>query len=129
MIRRFDEAKTQLLPTVTCWGDGSPLREFLYVDDLADACVYLMNNYDNPQEIVNVGVGEEISIRELAEMIAEVVGYEGHIMWDTDKPNGTMRKVMDVSRIKATGWNPKVKLREGIQKTYEWYKNQETVRS
>ena len=129
LIRRFDEAKTQLLPTVTCWGDGSPLREFLFVDDLADACVYLMNNYDNPQEIVNVGTGEETSIRELAEMIAEVVGYQGHIMWDTSKPNGTMRKVMDVSRIKATGWNPKVSLREGIQKTYEWYKTQEKVRS
>jgi GDP-L-fucose synthase len=129
LIRRFDEAKTQLLPTVTCWGDGSPLREFLFVDDLADACVYLMNNYDNPQEIVNVGTGTEISIRELAEMIAEVVGYEGHIMWDTSKPNGTRRKVMDVSRIKETGWDPKVSLRDGIQKTYEWYKEQETVRS
>ena len=121
MIRRFHEAKEQNLPTVTCWGDGSPLREFLHVDDLADACLYLMNNYDDPQQIINVGSGVEVSIRELAETIADVVGYEGLIMWDTEKPNGTMRKVMDVSRMKSTGWEPKINLREGIQSTYDWF--------
>jgi GDP-L-fucose synthase len=129
LIQRFDEAKTQLLPTVTCWGDGSPMREFLYVDDLADACVHLMNTYDNPQEIVNVGTGEEISIRELAKTISDVVGYAGEIHWDTSKPNGTLRKVMDVSRVKNTGWSAKVDIYEGIKKTYEWYKDQEKVRS
>ena len=129
LIRRFDEAKTQLLPTVTCWGDGSPMREFLYVDDLADACVHLMNTYDNPQEIVNVGTGEEISIRELAKTISDVVGYAGQIHWDTSKPNGTLRKVMDISRVKNTGWSAKVDIYEGIKKTYEWYKDQEKVRS
>jgi len=122
LIRRFHEAKEQNLSTVTCWGDGSPMREFLFVDDLADACVYLMNNYLDSQKIVNVGTGTEISIRELAELIADIVGYTGHIMWDTSKPNGTMRKVMDVSRIKETGWEPKVGIREGIQRTYEWFK-------
>ena len=121
MIRRFHEAKQQNLPTVTCWGDGSPLREFLHVDDLADACVYLMNNYDDPQKIINVGSGIEVSIKELAETIADVVGYKGLIMWDTEKPNGTMRKVMDVSRMKATGWEPKIGLREGIEATYDWF--------
>lgn len=130
LIRRFHEAKEQNLSTVTCWGDGSPMREFLFVDDLADACVYLMNNYLDSQKIVNVGTGTEISIRELAELIANIVGYTGHIMWDTSKPNGTMRKVMDVSRIKETGWEPKVGIREGIQRTYEWFKsNVEGVRS
>ncbi len=121
LIRRFQEAKEQKLPTVTCWGDGSPLREFLHVDDLADACLYLMNNYDDPQNIINVGSGIEVSIKELAETIADVVGYKGLIMWDTEKPNGTMRKVMDVSRIKATGWEPKIGLREGIESTYKWF--------
>lgn len=130
LIRRFHEAKEQNLSTVTCWGDGSPMREFLFVDDLADACVYLMNNYLDSQKIVNVGTGTEISIRELAELIANIVGYTGHIMWDTSKPNGTMRKVMDVSRIKETGWEPKVGIREGIRRTYEWFKsNVEGVRS
>ena len=130
LIRRFHEAKEQNLSTVTCWGDGSPMREFLFVDDLADACVYLMNNYLDSQKIVNVGTGTEISIRELAELIANIVGYTGHIMWDTSKPNGTMRKVMDISRIKETGWEPKVGIREGIRRTYEWFKsNVEGVRS
>lgn len=88
-----------------------------------------MNNYHNPREIVNIGTGDEISIRELAETIADVVGYEGLIMWDTEKPNGTMRKVMDVSRIKSAGWESKVNIRKGIELTYEWYKNQSEVRS
>lgn len=121
LIRRFHEAKEKNLPTVTCWGDGSPLREFLHVDDLADACYYLMQNYDDPQQIINIGSGTEISIKDLAETIADVVGYKGLIMWDTDKPNGTMRKVMDVSRIKAAGWEPKINLREGIEMTYDWF--------
>lgn len=127
LIHRFHEAKEQDLPTVTCWGDGSPLREFLHVDDLADACYYLMSNYDDPQQIINVGSGTEVSIKDLAETIADVVGYKGLIMWDTEKPNGTMRKVMDVSRIKATGWEPKIGLREGIQMTYDWYIEQQGV--
>jgi len=121
LIRRFQEAMEENLPTVTCWGDGSPLREFLHVDDLADACLYLLNNYDDPQQIINVGSGIEVSIKELAETIADVVGYTGHIMWDTEKPNGTMRKVMDVSRMKSTGWEPKINLREGIESTYKWF--------
>ncbi len=121
MIRRFHEAKELGTETVTCWGDGTPKREFLNVQDLASACVYLMNNYNDPDNILNVGSGEEISIKELAEMIAKVVGYKGTIEWDTSKPNGTMRKVMDVSKLKATGWEPTVDLYNGIHEAYNWY--------
>lgn len=106
---------------VKLWGDGSAMREFLHVDDLAEACYVCMQNYDEAGHI-NVGTGEDVTIKELAETIADVVGYDCDINWDTTKPNGTPRKVMNVDRIKALGWEPKISLREGIEKTYEWYK-------
>ena len=117
LIRRFHEAKVNDSPTVTCWGDGTPLREFLYTDDLADACVFLMNNYSE-EDPINVGSGSEISIKTLAETIAKTVGYEGEIKWDTSKPNGTMRKVMDVSKIKSLGWSPQVPFESGVTVSY-----------
>jgi GDP-L-fucose synthase len=106
---------------VTLWGDGSAMREFLHVDDLAEACYTCMQVYDEAEHI-NVGTGEDVTIKQLAETIADVVGFTGGINWDTTKPNGTPRKVMNVDRIKALGWEPKISLREGIEKTYEWYK-------
>lgn len=118
LIRRFHEAKVAGAPSVTCWGDGSPLREFLYVDDLANFCVYLMNHYSG-DETVNAGSGKEISIRELAELVARVVDYRGEILWDTSKPNGTPRKLLDVSKAKALGWNCRVELEEGIPLAYQ----------
>ena len=120
LIRRFHEAKTSGAQSVTCWGDGSPLREFLYVDDLAELCVFLMNNYSG-SETVNAGSGKEITIKELTELVAEVVGYSGAVEWDTSKPNGTPRKVMDTSKAQAMGWKPKTKLRDGIRLAYEDY--------
>ena len=117
LIRRFHEAKINESPTVTCWGDGTPLREFLYTDDLADACVFLMNNYSE-EDPINVGSGSEISIKTLAETIEKTVGYEGKIEWDTSKPNGTMRKVMDVSKIKSLGWSPQVPFESGVTVSY-----------
>lgn len=117
-IRRFHEAKEQGLPHVTCWGDGSPLREFLYVDDLADFCVFLMEKYSGT-ETVNAGTGKEISIKRLAELVAEVVGYQGEIRWDSSKPNGTPRKLLDVSKAEKLGWHYKTELREGIERTYQ----------
>ena len=118
LIRRFHEAKEAGAPSVTCWGDGSPLREFLYVDDLANLCVYLMNHYSG-DETINAGSGKEISIRELAELVARVVDYRGEILWDTSKPNGTPRKLLDVSKAKALGWNCRVELEEGIALAYQ----------
>ena len=117
MIRKFHEATDK----VTLWGDGSAMREFLYVDDLAEAAFKCMVNYDS-KEIINVGTGKDITIKELATTIADVVGYKGEIVWDTSKPNGTPRKVLNVDKIKSLGWEPKVGLREGIEKTYELYK-------
>ena len=117
MIRKFHEAKDK----VTLWGDGSAMREFLYVDDLAEAAFKCMVSYDS-EEIINVGTGKDISIKELATTIADVVGFKGEIVWDTSKPNGTPRKVLNVDKIKSLGWEPKVGLREGIEKTYELYK-------
>lgn len=117
LIRRFHEAKEAGLPSVTCWGDGSPLREFLYVDDLADLCVFLMNNYSG-NETVNAGTGKEITIRDLTAMVAEIIGYEGCIEWDTSKPNGTPRKLLDVSKSANMGWKYKIELREGIKLAY-----------
>ena len=117
MIRKFHEAKDK----VTLWGDGSAMREFLYVDDLAEAAFKCMVNYDS-EEIINVGTGKDITIKELANTIADVVGFKGEIVWDTSKPNGTPRKVLNVDKIKSLGWEPKVGLREGIEKTYELYK-------
>ena len=120
LIRRFHEAKENNDPTVTCWGDGSPMREFLHVDDLAEACYTCMQKYEEGGHI-NVGTGEDVTIKELAETIAEVVGYEGEIVWDTSKPNGTPRKVMNVDRMKALGWEPKINLKGGIESAYKWY--------
>ena len=122
LIRRFHEAKEQHLPEVVCWGDGSPLREFLYVDDLADLCVFLMNNYSG-NETVNAGTGKEITIKKLAELVAEIVGYTGKIVWDTTKPNGTPRKLLDVSKSKALGWTYKVELEDGIKMAYNDFLN------
>lgn len=118
MIRRFHEAKEAGASSVTCWGDGSALREFLYVDDLADFCVFLMNNYSG-NETVNAGTGKELTIKELAETIARVVGYEGKILWDTARPNGTPRKLLDVSKAAALGWRYKTELEDGIRLAYE----------
>ena len=106
--------------SVVIWGTGSPRREFLYVDDLADACVFLMNHY-NDSEIINIGAGKDISIKELALLIKEIVGYKGEIRFDTSKPDGMPRKLLDVSKIKSLGWVPKISLKEGIKRTYEWY--------
>ena len=118
LIRRFHEAKETSAPSVTCWGDGSPLREFLYVDDLANLCVFLMNHYSG-DETVNAGTGKEISIRDLAEMVARVVGYRGNILWDTTKPNGTPRKLLDVSKAEQLGWRYQTELEAGLRITYE----------
>lgn len=122
LIRRFHEAKEAGAPSVTCWGDGSPLREFLYVDDLANLCVFLMNHYSG-DETVNAGTGKELSIRALAEMVARVVGYRGEIRWDTTKPNGTPRKLLDVSKAEALGWRYKTELEDGIRLAYEDFLN------
>ena len=117
LIRRFHEAKQQNLPEVTCWGDGSPMREFLYVDDLANLCLFLMNNYSG-NETVNAGTGKELSIKELTELVAETVGYTGRILWDTTRPNGTPRKLLDVSKATRLGWTYRTELREGIALAY-----------
>ena len=122
LIRRFHEAKEAGLSSVTCWGDGSPLREFLYVDDLADLCLFLMNNYSG-NETVNAGTGKEITIKELTEIVAKTVGYEGEILWDTSKPNGTPRKLLDVSKSAAMGWKYKTELEDGIKAAYEDFLN------
>jgi len=118
MIRKFHEAKDK----VTLWGDGSAMREFLYVDDLAEAAFKCMLRYDS-EDIINVGTGKDITIKDLAETIADVVGFKGEVVWDTSKPNGTPRKVLNVDKIESLGWEPKVSLREGIKKTYELYKD------
>lgn len=117
LIRRFHEAKVAGDPEVVCWGDGSPLREFLYVDDLANLCVFLMNNYSG-DETVNAGTGKEITIAELAALVAETVGYTGSIVWDATKPNGTPRKLLDVSKATALGWTYTTELEEGIRLAY-----------
>ncbi|WP_290392792.1 NAD-dependent epimerase/dehydratase family protein, partial [uncultured Duncaniella sp.] len=122
LIRRFHEAKLAGEPVVTCWGDGSPLREFLYVDDLAELCVFLMNSYSG-NETVNAGTGKELTIRELAELVASTVGYEGRIEWDTTKPNGTPRKLLDVSKATRLGWTASTPLAEGIRLAYEDFLN------
>lgn len=120
LIRKFHEAKEKGEPAVTVWGSGTPLREFLNVDDLADACMYLMDHYDG-NDFFNVGSGQEISILELAKLVKRVVGYEGEIVLDPTKPDGTPRKVTDISRILEIGWKPEIDLETGIRKTYEWF--------
>lgn len=129
LIRKFHEAKmtqksritsNEKNNIVTVWGTGSPRREFLHVDDLADACLFIMNNYDQ-NEIINIGVGKDISIKELAEIVKEIVGFEGDIYYDHSKPDGTPRKLLDVSRLESLGWQSRISLREGIKQIYEWY--------
>ena len=120
LIRKFHEAKVTNASSAVIWGTGSPRREFLYVDDLADACVHLMLNYNSP-DIVNLGVGEDVSIKELAQMVVDIVGYRGELVFDTTKPDGTPRKLLDVSRLTSLGWKAKVGLRDGIARTYAWF--------
>jgi GDP-L-fucose synthase len=117
LIRRFHEAREAGLPEVTAWGTGSPKREFLYVDELADACAFLLKQ-ENPPDLINIGTGTDVTIRELTELVAEVTGFKGRITWDSTKPDGTPRKLMDVSRLNALGWTARIGLREGVQKTY-----------
>ena len=121
LIRKFHEAKQNKATTVSVWGTGSPRREFLFADDLAEACVYLMNNYDG-RELLNIGTGEDISIKELALLIKDVVGFEGEIVFDTSKPDGTPRKLMDVSKLHSLGYKHKIELREGIELAYADFK-------
>ena len=128
LIRKFHEAKQNDEPSVTVWGTGTPRREFLHVEDLADACVHLMDVYTD-SEPINVGVGEDVSITGLAELIGEAVGYEGEIFYDTSKPDGTPRKLLDVSRLHDLGWQAKIPLREGVEQTYSWYLDSLAVHS
>jgi GDP-L-fucose synthase len=122
LIRRFHEAKQRGDASLTVWGTGTPRREFLHVDDLADAVIYLLNTYDN-EAIVNIGWGEDVTIRELAEAIASVAGFRGRLEFDSSKPDGTPRKLLDTSRLTALGWVPKIKLKAGIESTYAWFKD------
>ena len=124
LMRKFHEATVNNANTVTVWGTGKPLREFLHVDDLADACVFLMNHYED-SEIINIGVGKDISISELADLIKDIVGFKGSIHYDRSKPDGTPRKLLDVSKLQALGWQPKISLRQGIEMTYRWYVKEE----
>ena len=120
LIRKVHEAKASGSPEVPIWGTGNPRREFLHVDDLADACVFLLENYDSP-EIVNIGCGEDVTIRELALTVCEVVGYEGELVFDPSKPDGTPRKLLDMRKLFSLGWKPKISLRDGISNAYEWF--------
>lgn len=126
LLRKFHEAKASGARQVTVWGSGRPRREFLHVDDLADACVFLMNRYEG-SEIVNVGRGEDLTIAELAERIGRLVGYEGDIVYDRSKPDGTPRKLVDISRLKELGWEARIPLEEGLRSTYDWFLRQQTV--
>ena len=120
LIRRFHEAKVNNAKEVVVWGSGTPLREFLYSEDMADACIYLMENYEG-NDFFNIGTGKEITIKGLAELIKEVVGYEGKIVWDSTKPDGTPRKLLDVSRLEKAGWKHKMELKDGIREAYKWF--------
>jgi GDP-L-fucose synthase len=120
LLRKAHEAKTRKDRELIVWGSGKPRREFLHVDDLASACVLLLQKYDSP-EIINIGCGEDISIRELAELICDVVGFDGELAWDTTKPDGTPRKLLDVTKLRALGWKPSIPLRDGITQTYDWF--------
>jgi GDP-L-fucose synthase len=121
LIRKFHDAKVNNSSYVECWGDGSAMREFLHVNDLAEACFRCMISYSDP-DIINVGTGQDLTIKELAQLISIIVDYKGEIKWDTSKPNGTPRKVLNVDKIKSLGWSPKIGIRQGIYDTYEWYK-------
>ena len=120
LMRKAHEAKIRKEKKLVVWGTGEPRREFLHVDDLAAACLLLLEKYDSP-EIINIGCGEEVTIRELAELICDVVGFDGELVWDKTKPDGTPRKLLDVTKIRALGWQPTIALREGIAQTYEWF--------
>jgi GDP-L-fucose synthase len=120
LLRKAHEAKRRKDSELIVWGSGKPRREFLHVDDLASACVLLLEQYDSP-EIINVGFGEDISIRELAELICDVIGFDGELTWDASKPDGTPRKLLDVTKLRALGWKPSIRLRNGIAQTYEWF--------
>lgn len=126
MIRKFSNAQENNLDEVICWGDGSPKREFLYSDDLAEACLIAMQN-PSEYDVMNVSTGEEVSIKETAEIVSEVVGYSGKISWDTSKPNGTIKRPLYVDKIKSLGWRPKISLREGVQMAHQWYKDNVVV--
>jgi GDP-L-fucose synthase len=121
LMRKAHEAKQTGASEIVVWGSGNPRREFLHVDDLAAACLFLLQHYDQP-EIINVGTGKDLTIRELAELVCEIIGFEGGLSWDRTKPDGTPRKVLDISKIESLGWKPAIRLREGIAKTYEWFK-------
>ena len=121
IMRRMHEANLNGDSQFVCWGDGLPLREFLYIDDMAEACYICMNEY-NDSEIINIGTGSDITIKELTEILAKVIDYRGEIVWDISKPNGTPRKVMNVDKLKSLGWSPKIGIRQGIYQTYEWFK-------
>ena len=123
LLRRFHEAKQSGVASVTLWGSGTPLREFLYADDLSEACLLLMNNYSEAKT-VNIGSGQEYTVKQTAQLAAQVVGYQGKILFDTEKPDGTPRKLMDSSSIRAMGWKPKVTLEDGLRMAYEWYKGE-----
>jgi GDP-L-fucose synthase len=125
LINKFHTAMVNNIPEIVCWGDGSPTREFLYVDDLADACLFLMDNYDEP-EFINVGSDTEIKIADLATIIKDTIGFTGNVVWDTSLPNGTPRRKMDNSRLFALGWKPKVSFEEGLKRTIEWYLQNKT---
>jgi GDP-L-fucose synthase len=120
LLRKAHEAKTSGAREIVVWGSGKPRREFLHVDDLASACVFLLENYDSP-EIINVGCGEDISIRELAVVICDIVGFEGELAWDATKPDGTPRKLLDITKLRGLGWHPTISLRDGIAQTYDWF--------
>jgi GDP-L-fucose synthase len=120
LIRKIHEAKQLNLPYVNCWGDGSSMREFLHVDDLAEACLLCMESYDD-SEIINVGTGKDMTIKELVKLTSNIIDYKGEVHWDTSKPNGTHRKVLNIDRIKSLGWNPKINIHDGLNKTYQWY--------
>ena len=129
MIQRFQKAKLNGDSAVTCWGSGTPMREFLYIDDLAEGLVFMMNNFEGPG-FMNIGTGEDVTIKELAETIAEVVGFEGQIIWDTLKPDGTPRKVTNMSKLHNLGWKHKTNLKDGLDQTYQWYlENADQVRA
>ena len=127
-IRKVHEAKQAGAKSITVWGTGTPRREFLHTDDLADACIFLLENYDQP-DLVNIGCGEDVTIRELAETVCDVLGFDGSLEFDASKPDGTPRKLLDISKIKSLGWSPKMSLRDGIADAYDWFiKNQSTAR-
>lgn len=121
LIRKFHEAKEEGKPSVEVWGTGTPLREFLHVDDMADACIFLMENY-NGEEHVNIGTGEEVSIKQLAETVKEIIGYKGELLFNSDKPDGTPRKLTDITKLHELGWKHSINLREGIEDSYKWFK-------